>query len=80
MTKNQCITIVLPAQPIRNWSQFMQRLNFFKMDEFHVCHGMESKLLKLAVVIPHLKGNSCNGYIHPYFWVDDHPLPQGTGV
>ena len=34
-----------------------------------------SKLLVLGMVIPPLIGNPYNGYINPYCWVDDHPLP-----
>ena len=33
-----------------------------------------SKLLVLGMVIQPLIGNPCNGYINPYYWVDDHPL------
>ena len=32
-----------------------------------------SKLLLLAMVIPPLIGNPYNGYINPYYWVDDNP-------
>ncbi len=34
-----------------------------------------SKLLVLGMVIQPLIGNPYNGYINPYYWVDDHPLP-----
>ena len=27
---------------------------------------------------PTFKRNPYNGYINPYYWVDDHPLTQGT--
>ena len=37
-----------------------------------------SKLLILGMVIPPLIGHPYNGYINPYYWVDDHPLTQGT--
>ena len=33
-----------------------------------------SKLPILGMVIPPLIGNPYNGYINPYYWVDDHPL------
>ena len=33
-----------------------------------------SNLLILGMVIPPLIGNPYNGYINPYYWVDDHPL------
>ena len=32
-----------------------------------------SKLLVLGMVIQPLIGNPYNGYINPYYWVDDHP-------
>ena len=31
----------------------------------------------LGMVIPPLIGNPYNGYIDPYYWVDDHPLLYG---
>ena len=37
-----------------------------------------SKLLVLGMVIQPLIGNPYNGYINPYFWVDDHPLLYGN--
>ena len=37
-----------------------------------------SKLLVLGMVIQPLIGNPCNGYISPYYWVDDHPLLYGN--
>ena len=37
-----------------------------------------SKLLVLGMVIPPLIGNPSNGYINPYYWVDDHPLLYGN--
>ena len=37
-----------------------------------------SKLLTLGMVIQPLIGNPYNGYINPYYWVDDHLQPQGT--
>ena len=36
-----------------------------------------SKLVVLGMVIPPLIGNPYNGYITPYYWVDDHPLLYG---
>ena len=29
-------------------------------------------------VLPPLIGNPYNGYINPYYWVDDHPLLYGN--
>ena len=37
-----------------------------------------SKLLALAMVIQPLIGNPYNGYINPYYWVDNHPLLYGN--
>ena len=39
-----------------------------------------SKLLVLGMVIQPLIGNPHNGYINPYYWVDDHPLLYGNNV
>ena len=39
-----------------------------------------SKLVVLGMVIPPLIGNPYNGYINPYYWVDDHPLLYGNNV
>ena len=36
------------------------------------------KLLILGMVVPPLIGNPYNGYINPYYWVDDHPLLYGN--
>ena len=37
-----------------------------------------SKLLVLGMVIQPLMGNPYNGYLNPYYWVDDHPLLYGN--
>ncbi len=37
-----------------------------------------SKLVVLGMVISPLIGNPYNGYINPYYWVDDHPLLYGN--
>ena len=37
-----------------------------------------SKLPILGMVIQPLVGNPYNGYINPYYWVDDHPLLYGN--
>ena len=29
-------------------------------------------------ILPPLIGNPYNGYINPYYWVDDHPLLYGN--
>ena len=43
---------------------------------FDMCHGQKSRFL--GMVIPPLIGNPYNGYINPYYWVDDHPLLYGN--
>ena len=45
-----------------------------------LCSSFEpgSKLLVLGMVIQPLIGNPYNGYINPYYWVDDHPLLYGN--
>ena len=37
-----------------------------------------SKVIILGMVIQPLIGNPYNGYINPYYWVDDHPLLYGN--
>ena len=37
-----------------------------------------SKLPILGMVIPPFIGNPYNGYINPYYWVDDHPSLYGN--
>ena len=37
-----------------------------------------SKLVVLGVDIPPFIRNPYNGYINPYYWVDDHPLLYGN--
>ena len=37
-----------------------------------------SKLVVLGMAIPPLIGNPYNGYINPYYWVDDGPLLYGN--
>ena len=37
-----------------------------------------SKVAILGMVIPPFSRNPYNGYINPYYWVDDHPLLYGN--
>ena len=37
-----------------------------------------SKVAILGMVIQPLMGNPYNGYMNPYYWVDDHPLLYGN--
>ena len=41
-------------------------------------HVPWSKVAILGMVISPLIGNPYNGYINPYYWVDDHPLLYGN--
>ena len=36
-----------------------------------------SKLRILGIFVPLLTGNPYNGYLNPYYWVDDYPLLYG---
>ena len=53
------------------------------VNERHISHSWRkirepgSKLPVLGMVIESLVGNPYNGYINPYYWVDDHPLLYG---
>ena len=38
----------------------------------------EGYFIVLGMAIPPLIGNPYNGYINPYYWVDDHPLLYGN--
>ena len=44
-----------------------------------VVHVPWSKVAILGMVIQPLIGNPYNGYINPYYWVDDHPLYGNNG-
>ena len=48
-----------------------------KLQNENDSHEPGSKLLVLGMVIQPLIGNPYNGYINPYYWVDDHPLLYG---
>ena len=37
-----------------------------------------SEVAILGMVIPPFNRNPYNGYINPYYWVDDHPLLYGN--
>ena len=41
-------------------------------------HEPGSNLFVMGMVIQPLIGNLYNGYINPYYWVDDHPLLYGN--
>ncbi len=42
----------------------------------HMCHGQKS--LFFGGGHPTFNRNPYNGYINPYYWVDDHPLLYGN--
>ena len=54
------------------------RKTFRTMGIFSGSFVLGSKLVVLGMVIPPLIGNPYNGYINPYYWVDDHPLLYGN--
>ena len=39
-----------------------------------MCHGQKSRFLGDGRPPTFNDGNPYNGYINPYYWVDDHPL------
>ena len=41
-----------------------------------MCHGQKSCFF--GDCHPTFNRNPCNGYINPYYWVDDHPLLYGN--
>ena len=41
---------------------------------------VKSRVLLGMGDLPPLIGNPYNGYINPYYWVDDHPLLYGNNV
>ena len=45
---------------------------------FYCTYVPWSKVAILGMVIQPLIGNPYNGYINPYYWVDDHPLLYGN--
>ena len=47
---------------------FRSRSNWYH----HMCHGQKSRFV--GDDHPTLSRNPYNGYINPYYWVDDHPL------
>ena len=67
----------LGSNPVCNWGVLLRF--FIPCNQFLWWnHPPGSKLLILGMVIPPLIGNPCNGYINPYYWVDDHPNFSGT--
>ena len=45
---------------------------------FHMCHGQARRVLLGMGDLPRFNRNPYNGYINPYYWVDDHPLLYGN--
>ena len=51
--------------------------NSFHLKTFsHMCHGQKSRFFGDGH--PTFNRNPYNGYINPYYWVDDHPLLYGN--
>ena len=42
-----------------------------------MCHGQKSRFIGDGKP-PTFNRNPYNGYINPYYWVDDHPLLYGN--
>ena len=59
-------------------SSFFDKRPFPTAKESLWLYVPRSKLLILGMVIPPFIGNPYNGYINPYYWVDDHPLLYGN--
>ena len=54
-----------------------------KLRESNMCSfqdmcRLNKQILVLGMVIQPLIGNPYNGYINPYYWVDDHPRLYGN--
>ena len=45
------------------------------LDRPHMCHGQSRYI---GDGHPTFNRNPYNGYINPYYWVDDHPLLYGN--
>ena len=65
-----------PKKLLSHQALSLKRLE--KSDEKSEKNEPGSKLLVLGMVIQPLIGNPYNGYINPYYWVDDHPLLYGN--
>ena len=50
-------------------------INFESPISTYMCHGQKSLYWGWS---SHLNRNPYNGYINPYYWVDDHPLLYGN--
>ena len=54
----------------------MEPENLLFEKENHMCHGQKSRFFGDGH--PTFNRNPYNGYINPYYWVDDHPLLYGN--
>ena len=45
-----------------------------------ICARVDQLLVLGMGDLQPLIGNPCNGYVNPYYWVDDHPLLYGNNV
>ena len=50
-----------------------------QIQQLHVSQGRSTPCIGDKLIQP-LIGNPYNGYINPYYWVDDHPLLYGNNV
>ena len=46
--------------------------------KIQMCHGQKSLYWGIGDGHPTFNRNPYNGYINPYYWVDDHPLLYGN--
>ena len=71
------IVVVAPtkASPIRE-DDMVETSSVTRWNK-NICAMVKSRVF-LGMVIPPLIGNPYNGYINPYYCVDDHPLLYGN--
>ena len=58
----------------RGWATSIPMI---KKGRFQMSQGQKSRFIGDKLIQP-LIGNPYNGYINPYYWVDDHPLLYGN--
>ena len=60
--------------PNKLWSDGVLKVSSSRI---HMCHGQTSRFFGDGRP-PTFNRNPYNGYINPYYWVDDHPLLYGN--
>ena len=71
-------TVVELRKPLGGWKSHRKRGGRSEGGGWKRLCEPGSKLLVLGMVIQPSIGNPYNGYINPYYWVDDHPLLYGN--